>query len=122
MGAFNWIALSAVCPHCGNACDIIAQTHIASLYDGNSETRFHDKTYIPGDTMLWYNNTDPKYNTWRQGNCKTALPSRFDSECCYARCKVCQSECFAIIHFNDRVITAVETVGILSEWPEEYNL
>ena len=120
MSAYNWIEIVEKCPTCGKISNIKLQTHIASSYDGIDNSRFHENNYKVGDKMSWFDKNDERYSLWKNGNSKNITERNIDLECCYGTCELCNTECYAIIVFEECVISGVKSVGTLEEWPEEF--
>lgn len=122
MGAFNWIELEDVCPHCDEVSKIRVQTHMVSDYAGDEKGRFHDSTYKIGEKMRWWTNDDPSYKDWKDENAIDNLLNNEDTgiECCYADCLRCAAELYLIIRFVACVPTKVLKIGEERDWPESY--
>ncbi len=121
MGAFNWIQFEEICPKCKSQRIVVAQTHVASSYDG-SEDRFHDATYRLGEQMRWWEPAHSKYQNWKNGNLKghEDLSISEEYECCYANCTVCNVDLYAVIKFVCCSPAEVLDFGIESDWPDAY--
>jgi len=122
VGAFNWIQFEQVCPACECKRTIVAQTHVASSYDGKGEDRFHDATYRLGETMRWWESRHPQYRDWKTGNLKNLkdVAIREEYECCYANCAVCDVDLYAIIKFIDCMPKELLELGVEVDWPEPF--
>lgn len=118
MSAYNWIATTAPCPRCRRAEKILAQTHVASDYDGDDTGRFHDRTYELGDAMHWWPPSDPRYPEWRANRCdSTRNAVDIDDEACHATCTICSTPLFVLLRFNGPRPIELLALGPEDEWP-----
>lgn len=120
MAAYNWIDFEALCPDCGRGASIRAQCYVASSRSG-LDGRFHDREYRLGERMAWWAPDDPDYVDWRDEGGSVRLAGDAEvRECCYASCRRCDTELFAVIRFVRLVPTTVEAVGYDRNWPREF--
>ncbi len=120
MVAFNLIQISALCPSCCKIADIECQTHVASSFDGQGIYRFCNTVYHVGDIMNWYDRQHPLFESWKQGNCKIALPGNTDVECCFGTCSFCNTGCYVVIYFHNCSILKIKGIGKIEDWPEMF--
>lgn len=122
MSAFNWILMENHCPACDARRNLVAQTHVASDYDGDESGRFHDSTYRLGERMRWWLPAHFRYASWRDGNKidKKNLAENEELECCYTKCNECLSELYSIIRFVDVSPVEIMDIGFESDWPVSY--
>jgi len=113
MAAFNYIKFNYNCPCCDNSVDIIAQTHIASDYHGDSTGHFMGRTYSLGDKMAWYLPCDGEFDDWMTWG----KPKNGELVCerCYADCDSCHCELTVLIEFKNLVPVKVSKIERLSK-------
>ncbi len=118
MSAYNWIVTMGLCPTCRQPQKLVAQTHIASDYDGDDTGRFHDRTYTLGEAMHWWPPSDSRYGEWRANRCEsTRMSSEIDEEACHATCSVCGTVLFALLRFRGPRPIELLAAGLESDWP-----
>ena len=61
MGAYNWIDIQGVCPNCKKPATIRIQFHYAASFGGDERGMFHGRWYRIGDTLMWYEPSDPEF-------------------------------------------------------------
>jgi len=115
VAAYNTILLDAECPRCHERGAIEAQTHIASSFDGDATGRFCQRVYRVGQRMAWWPEDDLRFEAWAEN----ADPSRPDvvTEACYATCRHCGSELYAVVEFDALAVKAVPDLGLERDWP-----
>lgn len=124
MSAYNYILIDKICPACSAKESLIAQTHVASDYDGDEFGRFHDALYRVGEQMRWWPPEHRKHGEWRNGNRKEPddIPSNEEYECCYTTCSDCRAKFFSVIKFLDVTPISVLDFGQESDWPTSFYL
>ncbi len=121
MSAYNWIKFNNVCPACNESSELKSQTHVASDFGGKN-ARFCHKEYEIGDKMDWWPNQHPDYKDWKEGNLIKAENTTDNGtvECCYTECLNCNAELYAIVQFEELIISHVKEVGLESKYPNAY--
>jgi hypothetical protein len=119
MGAFNWIVIERICPACNQPASIHCQTHIAASYDGDETGRFHNRKYRIGEPMAWWTTEHKNYSEWRECG-EPDQPPDSAVEACYAECKECGADLFAVIRFEHLKAVEILASGLEDDWPEEY--
>lgn len=122
MGAYNWIIINEICPHCGRLATIRCQTHVASSYDGDQLGLFHNKEYKLGDRMRWHNDHHKNFQDWQiESEINPSEPNSENlKECCYAGCLNCDYELYAIIEFHLTTAIQVLELGLEENWPDNF--
>jgi hypothetical protein len=95
MGAFNTVTFEGCCPACGNISKITAQTHVAA------DAMYNDVDYRLGETMEWYEKSDPEYGRWLDDADGRVVPSGNTAQACYADCNACGAQICAVIEFEE---------------------
>jgi hypothetical protein len=120
MGAFNEIKFQHVCPHCENIVEILAQTHLASDFNGEGAVNFFRNTYELGEKMKWYGAESKEYSQWRN-NAHEFIEAGV-IECCYAECMQCKSDLYAVVSFEELRPIEILGVGFERDWPANYSM
>lgn len=106
MAAFNYIAFRRICPACSNEVSFVAQTHIASDFEGDASGRFANEVYSLGERMRWFSADHPDFETWKTWGGES---SSVEEEC-PATCPNCKTRVVALIRFQDS--TPVDIVSL----------
>lgn len=117
MAAYNTILVDAECPRCLAHGLIEAQTHIASSFDGDATGRFCLREYRAGQRMAWWPEGDPRFEEWAT-NADPRRPA-IVTEACYATCRHCGAELYAVVEFDALVVKAVLDLGLDRDWPRD---
>ena len=117
MAAFNSVKVTATCPHCSRQASILAQTHIASTFDGDARGRFCSRTYDLGERMWWWPQEDERYPDWKLEGLPSAGDPEDVEEACYAKCEACGAELCVVLRFRALTPTTCVAVTTMEEWP-----
>lgn len=118
MSAYNWIDINRNCPSCHSDAHIKCQAHYFSDYSGDDSGRFHDRNYRLGQAMSWWNQSDPKYLSFLEGESNPdGMKVNRLIECCYSTCMSCDADLYVAIAFLVNTPEKILDVGLIADWP-----
>lgn len=121
MSAFNWIEFKGVCPLCSKITVILAQSHVAASFEGDTRGRFCGHTYRLGQEMLWWQEGHPERDFWGDGDQEISVEEHAVRECCYAECVPNHHKLYAVTEFANLRPTKVIEIGREDDWPASYS-
>lgn len=105
MAAYNWIEFECHCATCARKTTAKAQVHLVSSFDGDESGRFCHRTYRVGESMVWFEPTDRRFDTWKDEQDDFVTGNAH--EVCYAECLSCGAEFNVVIALRNFAVESV---------------